>query len=425
MAPFNKRQIGYIQAIAGRQQHRTLLADSFDRRLTSENASVLNAGDHQLMPQGIMYVGDNGVDSQADKNGNSTGALVNRKSLLIQNYHLDTPELGFDTRAVHNNDKLESQDFTSLLGVHHGMGALKSLEVFRAPVTGFFDWKAYSASDVKDATGDVVANPDTIPSNVRATPDGFLNSTTLKFRFTLPTVNTNMSGTNPMGQDHYEFRWIVWRSKRPTFNYYADYDDTRIQQGQPTESAELNRSTNMDAIRNGCSFRNPAYDFFLGQTGRKRGLLGYTLNADLDKDKFTVDGATGAPTERYSGKRYVGSAQTTGYVADGPHTAMFPIGEDHLTVDDLMTMRINKDDYVVMKDVRFFLGKEHGKSHFEDTLHWDWNDPIDTANNNVLSSPTLNDKNYRWHITLFGTTGGPSPVLLNESVRWTTKMESG
>merc|ERR1712159_384203 len=126
----------------------------------------------------------------------------------------------------------------------------------------------------------------------------------------------------------------------------------------------------------------------------------------------------GPDAEAYSGYRYKSGTGFTN-TDDVTHTATKPYGEDDFTVDDLMTARINKDDYVVMKDVRFFLGKEHGKSHFEDHLHWDWNDPIDTTEDNVLSSPTLNDKNYRWRMTLIGTSGGSEPVVLNHHIRWT------
>lgn len=174
----------------------------------------------------------------------------------------------------------------------------------------------------------------------------------------------------------------------------------------------------MDAIRDGFSLRNPGYDLFVGQTGRKRGFLGYTLNENLDKDN-DVDAVS---TEKYLGAHANPGNPTGSFSTNGTFK---PLTEDDMTVDDLLTMRLNRDDYVIMKDVRFFLGKEHGKSHFEDTLHWDWNDPIDTPRENVLSSPTLNNKNFRWNMTLIGTSGGKNPVVINECVRWTTKMTSG
>jgi hypothetical protein len=145
---------------------------------------------------------------------------------------------------------------------------------------------------------------------------------------------------HPMGQDHFEFRWIVWRSKLPTV---------------PWTATNYSNSTNLEAIRDGASFRNPGYDLFVGQTGRKRGLVGYTHHPKLDSNLTVTD----ANAEKYSGKYWNGTAWV-----DGGLAASSPVLEDDMTVDDLMTMRLNRDDYLIMKDVRFFLGKEHGKSHF-------------------------------------------------------------
>merc|ERR1711971_357932 len=72
----------------------------------------------------------------------------------------------------------------------------------------------------------------------------------------------------------------------------------------------------------------------------------------------------------------------------------FPDGEANFTHRDLMTMPLNKNDYVVMRDVRFFLGQAQGKSHFEDVFDFDFNDPINTADTDLNSSDTLINKNY-------------------------------
>merc|ERR1712164_214089 len=210
------------------------------------------------------------------------------------------------------------------------------------------------------------------------------------------------SSSNPTGQDHFEFCWIVWRTKKVNTPsaMTTDGDGGNI------------KDVNLDLIRDGVSFRNPAYDLFMGQTGRKRGFLGYTYNTNLDKEKTTSLGAE--KSEQYTGAYWnAASGASDKFTVAVGNDALQPSGEASLTVDDLMTMRLNKDDYVVMKDVRFFLGKEHGKSHFEDTLHWDWNDPIDTPHENVLSSPTLNNKSYRWFMTLLGTSGNKTICSLN------------
>jgi hypothetical protein len=452
MAPFNKRQIGYIQAVAGRQQHTTLVSGQVDGQISSQ-ASTGNA---YKIQQARKCIGMGLTSSDADA-----------KSLLIAHWTLDDPELCHDARADHNNAVLEAADVSGNdMFIGCGTQESKVLRVFHAKCAE----NTYSGSVPNSnvlTTMTQEPNDTLIPSTQRATPDGYLRSTDIRFRFTIPSnprastdgsvgslfptadqlgiTNTDESAgltvtqyesfvkgvpahptnpsqgtiadtsafhaminqwnaTHPMGQDHYEFRWIVWRNKHPTVSAKAD-------------NAEGSH-TNLEAIRDGASFRNPGYDLFVGQTGRKRGFIGYTKHPKLDSNATT--NRTNPASELYSGQFWNGSGW-----ANGGEPAQLPTGEDAFTVDDLMTMRLNRDDYVVMKDVRFFLGKEHGKSHFEDTLHWDWNDPIDTNQSNVLSSTTLNNKNFRWHMTLIGTTNGKNPVILNQHVRWTTKMESG
>ena len=104
---------------------------------------------------------------------------------------------------------------------------------------------------------------------------------------------------------------------------------------------------------------------------------------------------------------------------------LFPDGEASLTHRDLMTLPLNKNDYVVMRDVRFFLGQSQGKSHFEDVFDFDFNDPINTADADLLSSDTLSNKNYRWHCVIIGTSNGKDPVHLNYEIRGTTCVQSG
>ncbi len=418
MAPFNKRQIGYIQAIAGRQQHVTLIAKHCDYLLsnTITDQEVAQKSDTVTPTFEVLNTGrsdeypvDGAVFADAIKGAGIGGDKDYTKSLLLHTWELDQPELGFDSRSAHNNDKLEYQDFDNLQLVGHFSGKKTNLNMFDAPVEGSYEFGGAGLSSTAVATGHVEKNEIHIPSNKRATPDGFLNSTDVKFRFTLPTEFKASSGSsgsdNPMGQTHYEFRWIVFRNKRPTFHNKSNDDTTH---------------GNMEAIREGRSFRNYTYDLFMGQNGRKRGLAGYTTNAKLDQDRFV--GVT--PGERYSGKL----VNTDGDPDNSTDVNLRKYKDDDdvkLTVDDLMTMRLNRDDYVVLKDVRFFLGKEHGKSHFEDHLHWDWNDPIDTPYSCVLESPTLNDKNYRWKMMIIGTSGGKDPIEVLSTVRATTKMESG
>merc|ERR1712164_197526 len=136
------------------------------------------------------------------------------------------------------------------------------------------------------------------------------------------------SSSNPTGQDHFEFCWIVWRTKKVNTPsaMTTDGDGGNI------------KDVNLDLIRDGVSFRNPAYDFFMGQTGRKRGFLGYTLNADLDKEKVTNH----PNGEVYCGYRRDGSnLVNTGNLLDGTFPLAsgtfepkggIPANEDGLTV---------------------------------------------------------------------------------------------
>jgi hypothetical protein len=485
MAPFNKRQIGYIQAVAGRQQHTTLKCGQLDSVISSKDDVPTFQQARTLRK--VIGCGLTSPDADA-------------KSLLIHHWSLDGSIMCHDSRQDHNDATLSAQDVTGW-GHYVGCGGLmNTLTCFNAKCAQ--NTYVGPNADV-DSTLATKINETRINSWERATPDGYLRSTDLRFRFTLPTnvpqvswdqvkdsfnhainlasstggisttgvgttgaanlqwweqaYNLYMKGTfdtndptlkaitaaqfndsaysdddrgrwtddarthireaieaarqnKPMGQDHYEFRWIVWRHKRPTVSTYAP--------------GEEGSGTNLEAIRDGASFRNPNYDLFVGQTGRKRGFVGFTGHPRLDSSNpYNLENPA---SEYYSGEYWNGIGWINGGgTADSRGSEKFPYGEAGMTVDDLMTARLNRDDYVVMKDVRFFLGKEHGKSHFEDTLHWDWNDPIETNQENVLTSPTLNNKNFRWMMTLIGTSNGKSPVILNQHVRWTTKMESG
>lgn len=100
----------------------------------------------------------------------------------------------------------------------------------------------------------------------------------------------------------------------------------------------------------------------------------------------------------------------------------------------LLTSMVNKEDYVVMKDVRFFLGPRFGKSHYETRVDWNWNTVLDCS---TVPEETLLDvteqaehpNNFKWYALMIGTrlhdsddaTGGS---LLNIRVTGTTTMKS-
>jgi len=120
------------------------------------------------------------------------------------------------------------------------------------------------------------------------------------------------------------------------------------------------------------NFSNPLYDMFLSVNNYKYGPLGYRQKADLDGGVNDYVGATNEKND----------------------------------IQSLMTNMTNKEDYVFMKDVRFYLGKEYGGKHiYEDTLHWDHADPIATEATDLTHNES-NNKNYTWYVAFFCTTNG-------------------
>ena len=138
---------------------------------------------------------------------------------------------------------------------------------------------------------------------------------------------------------------------------------------------------------------NPLYDMFLACNNYKVGPLGYRKKAILN-------------------------AGSNDYVANS---------SERNDVQSLMTSMTNKEDYVFMKDVRFYLGKDYGGKHiYEDALHWDHADPIATESAELTYNDS-NNKNYTWYIALFCTHNQPSGAADFPYVRFdtTTHVTSG
>jgi len=145
-------------------------------------------------------------------------------------------------------------------------------------------------------------------------------------------------------QSHQEYRMCVFRHKE------RQSDDPRFAQ----------------------NFANPLYDMFVAGNNHKYGPLGYRQKADTNAGSNDYYGATDSNND----------------------------------IQNMMCMMTNKEDYVFMKDVRFYLGKEYGGKHiYEDVLHWDHADPIATEATD-LSHNDSNNKNYTWYIAFFCTTNG-------------------
>lgn len=80
--------------------------------------------------------------------------------------------------------------------------------------------------------------------------------------------------------------------------------------------------------------------------------------------------------------------------------------------DAMITDPINTEDYVLMKDCRYYLGREYGGKHiYEDRFFWDFEDPINTDNADI--SYTDSTKNYCWYIMLLGVNNDGTNQLQN------------
>lgn len=127
------------------------------------------------------------------------------------------------------------------------------------------------------------------------------------------------------------------------------------------------------------NFSNPLYDMFHGAANIKWGPKGYRHKMDDEGN--------------------INYTAFSGYSLDYDR-------------DRMMTDPINKEDYVVMKDCRYYLGREYGGKHiYEDRFFWDHEDPIQTDNADL----TYNDsnKNYAWYIMLLGINNSGTTAIDN------------
>lgn len=201
--------------------------------------------------------------------------------------------------------------------------------------------------------------------NEREGDEGFLESTHLNIR-----VVAAPSATGDFHQDHTEYRMIVFRARDRQHHLMTHAKDTN----------------------------NFQYNLFRGNQNYNIGFLGYENKEELEGNL-----------------NYVNSA------AAGQE------GITWISTQDAMTAPINKESYVVMRDHRFFLGKEYGgKNIYEDSLHWDWKDPIATATSDITE--TDNEKNYAWMILLIANNNsfvsGDHPSI-SVRITGTTHMTSG
>jgi len=206
----------------------------------------------------------------------------------------------------------------------------------------------------------------TVYESQREGDEGFLESTHLNMRLLLPHSN----GDTTFNPDHVEFRMIVFRARDRQHHLATHHKDTN----------------------------NFMYNLFRGNANYNIGFSGLERKEDIHGDLTYSPQSDNA----YSGVLFVNS-------------------------QDAMTVPVNKESWVVMRDHRFYLGKEYGgKNIYEDSFHWDWKDPIGTSSPDITE--TDNEKNYTWYIMLVANNNSlDTQDFPNVSVRLTgtTHMTSG
>lgn len=302
MAPFNKRQIGYIKAIAdvgGHTTHKgnTLNASGSLAKLASNNIHD-NLGKYAFVtigqPPQVYVSGTSNFKAPIDKDESPVGAADRAWVHKIPVYNVET---NTDEQACAHDQ--------------------------------------------------------------RVTPECYLESVHARMRLIQELDVTNDA------QSHQEYRMLVFRHKE------RQCSDERFAE----------------------NFSNPLYDMFLAPNNYKIGPLGFRRKSKFD------DGVND----------YVTASDT------------------YNDTQTLMTCMKNKEDYVFMKDVRFYLGKEYGGKHiYEDTFHWDHADPIATEAEDLTHNES-NNKNYSWYVAIYCTTNKGSTNADFPYVRFdtTTHVTSG
>lgn len=349
MAPFSKRQIGYIKAVAGVGQHRSFINYSNSPPKDAYTTDQMNTST-QGTGRTVEYVDDEKLIATPPvslETFQSNPNLSMNKALRGALFCLNNIPLTVD--ETDNLDSLNNQYFTQYKFA-------KALTPHKMLLL--------SQSKVSEGTED-------LPSSYsRVGEDFYLESTHIKWRFTMPDF-TVASGKQP----HHEYRFIVFRQRKPTLQ--------RDFAGSTNEGQWLNFN----------------YDLFSGFAGRRVGWSGYRKHEELDYAEAYVNAAL---------------------IVTGPNGTTTSM---KLTTDDLMTLPLNDADYVIMRDERFFLGAEHGKSHYETVTRFEWTDPGSTPHYNLVKG--LDDsKNYDWWFLLMGTTNDDVSPDLNISVRGTTALTS-
>lgn len=349
MAPFTKRQVGYIKAVAGIGQHK-----SFAHYTNSapDGGWTTSHVDSSKNAQGEYTSGNKYVQDPAKSltlvsgqdNFKTDGKRLAACVWCLNNLPLTVDDT--DDFTDINDQKFMQSKFDKVLTTN------KMLLLTQYSVAEGDEQKVHTTTR-------------------RIGEDFYVDSTHIRWRFTMPDF-TVASGKQP----HHEYRFIVFRQRKRTMQRYFGKSTT---EGQ---------------------WLNWNYDLFSGYEGRRVGWSGHRTHEVFDDSE-----------------KYVNTPVTIG-VPDGVTT------QSKLTTDDLMTMPLNDADYVIMRDERFFLGAEHGKSHYETVTRFDFSDPGSCGASNMIEGLEEQDKNYDWWFLILGTTNDEVTPLLNVSVRGTTAITS-
>lgn len=351
MALFNKRQVGYIKALAGVGKHKTYIHSRLDTSLAS-SGYVLSS-----------------TNSRCD---------TTSKKGIVHVTALHTPHAAIDSTSTGEPDSWQTHPAFLYAGCKKTL-PMDQLGLLDAPVI------------TPSSEGD---NPTTLS---RVGPDFYLDSTHIRMRFTMPDFQIASSGSTK--QPHYEYRLIMFRPRKPVEAADVHLNDT---------ATPADRLT---ALKGGASYLNFHYDLFNGYVARPVGLQGWRGRMDLDGDEF------------YSGYKRNGNAFDA-KAASAPRRDLNPPGEpEFLTMDDYMTLPLNDADYIVKCDERFFLGPEHGKSHYEKNVKINWTERGSTPESNMAEG-LPEGFNCNWYIMLLATSNDGADPNLNVLYRGTTYVES-
>lgn len=337
MAIFNKREVGYIKAIAGVGSHKTIKHSRATGNL-----------------QGNLSLGP--TNSRVDNSVKKMKAMC----CFLNGYPF----------GVSADDT--STDWRNWEPLSNKLAAGFSASGYAPYLNCLFVESVAESDELK-----------TISTDKRVGEDFYLNSTYVKMRFTMPDFGSVPTGGNV--QPHHEYRLIIFRNRKPV-------------------AISLSED---GSVIDGVSYQNFHYDLFNGYVGRRIGLQGHRKHEQFDD------------SELYSGNVLSGTQYTNTNGSDKAPTSE----PNDLTPDDWMTLPLNDTDYVIHTDERFFLGREHGKSHYEKVMSFDWSERGTTSSSSLVEG-LREGFNPNWVILLLATTNDNVEPDVNYHITQVTSLES-